>query len=455
MPIIFYLILLFFEPPVFQGVDVVVADSKEGFVFITNDSLYFTVDGNTFTKRSHKFGLDMYRMRAVPKIDNSSKTFFLSEGGGLVYQYDEEKDTLQRLDNSYRFMSRFGEAAVSFKDTIFSYGGYGEFSYNNKLIKFKADFKEWNVIHIEGQPMPMRHNLIQYDTLTKEIYVGLGNSMYFENGNEKRQNHFDIIRFQPNGTYETIGSFKGIEEEFADYSIEGKSLRNFGGYRMPMLYSTNGLWTVDLRELKAYHHIKADRNRLLQYTDIIAYNPDTNRFLMVSNYRHKDPRSHVVHALDLLGLEYEEYSLAEVKISVWGYSIFALLLLFLLPLFRTKTSVLLNEAIRSNERRVQQRLSSEDFFILKRIVDAYPECVEYPELQNSYEKDLSYESRIKKLRASIKEIDEVVQEVIGRKRNSIFEIEKGREDKRVKVIRIKNNQLKKVDLFGRLRRGSK
>ena len=84
MPIIFYLILLFFEPPVFQGVDVVVADSKEGFVFITNDSLYFTVDGNTFTKRSHKFGLDMYRMRAVPKIDNSSKTFFLSEGGGLV-----------------------------------------------------------------------------------------------------------------------------------------------------------------------------------------------------------------------------------------------------------------------------------------------------------------------------------------------------------------------------------
>ncbi len=92
---------------------------------------------------------------------------------------------------------------------------------------------------------------------------------------------------------------------------------------------------------------------------------------------------------------------------------------------------------------------------MKRIVDAYPEYVEYPELQNSYEKDLSYESRIKKLRASIKEIDDVVQEVICRKRNSIFEIEKGREDKRVKVIRIKNDQLKEVDLFGRLRRRSK
>jgi hypothetical protein len=45
--------------------------------------------------------------------------------------------------------------------------------------------------------------------------------------------------------------------------------------------------------------------------------------------------------------------------------------------------------------------------------------------------------------------------VIGRKRNSIFEIDKGREDKRVKVIRIKNDQLKKIDLFGRLRRTSK
>lgn len=456
MPIIFYLILLFFEPPVFQWGRVGVADSKDGFVFITNDSLYFTVDGNTFTKRSHKFGLDMYRMRAVPKIDNSSKTFFLSDGGGVVYQYDEEKDTLQRLDNSYRFMSRFGESAVSFKDTIFSYGGYGEFSYDNKLISFKADFREWNVIPIEGPPnRPMAKNLMQYDSLTKEIHIGLGVSTYFENGNENTQNHFDIIRFYPDRTYETIGSFKGLEEESSDYGIEIISLKHFDGYRMPMLYSNKRLWTVDLSELKAYHHIKADKNRLQQYTDIIAYNRDTNRFLMASNYLTKDPRFHVVNALDLLGLEYEEYSLAESKISVWGYSIFALLLLFFLPLFRTKSVVVLSEAIRSHERGIQQRLSSEDFFILKRIVDAYPEFVEYPELQNSYEKDLSYESRIKKLRASIKEIDEVVQEVIGRKRNSIFEIEKGREDKRVKVIRIKNDQLKKVDLFGRLRRGSK
>ncbi|MGA1773058.1 MAG: hypothetical protein ACO387_03000, partial [Flavobacteriaceae bacterium] len=139
----------------------------------------------------------------------------------------------------------------------------------------------------------------------------------------------------------------------------------------------------------------------------------------------------------------------------WAYGLFGLSFLLLIPLFRTKSFVVLNEAIQSEERRIQQRLSSEDFYILKRIVDAYPEYVEYPELQNSYEKDLSYESRIKKLRASIKEIDEVVKEVIGRKRNSIFEIDKGREDKRVKVIRIKNDQLKKIDLFGRLRRTSK
>ncbi|MGA0829290.1 MAG: hypothetical protein ACO3PP_04835, partial [Flavobacteriaceae bacterium] len=153
--------------------------------------------------------------------------------------------------------------------------------------------------------------------------------------------------------------------------------------------------------------------------------------------------------------EYEEYSLADSKLPKWAYGLFGLSFLLLIPLFRTKSFVVLNEAIQSEERRIQQRLSSEDFYILKRIVDAYPEYVEYPELQNSYEKDLSYESRIKKLRASIKEIDEVVQEVIGRKRHSIFEIDKGREDKRVKVIRIKNDQLKKVDLFGRLRRVSK
>lgn len=67
-------------------------------------------------------------------------------------------------------------------------------------------------------------------------------------------------------------------------------------------------------------------------------------------------------------------------------------------------------------------------------------------LQNSFERDLSYESRIKKLRTTIKNIDDTIQEMLKIK-DSVFEIEKGKEDKRVKVIRLKNQSLR----YSRLR----
>jgi hypothetical protein len=456
MFLVLYLLTLFSTPPSFNARSVVVLDTKNGFTFITNDSIFFTTNGVEFSSRKHGFGLDMYRMEPISRAEPNTKTFMVSSGGGVVYQYDEVLDTLVRLDNSYRFMSRFGESMVSRKDTIFSYGGYGEFMYNNKLISFRQNFREWNVEPIEDPlPRPTRKNLIQYDTVTRSIYIGFGDYSYFENGIERIKGVYDLYRFDSRNTVNRVGSFKYLIEETNGFARGLDQFKRFYAYRLPMLYAKEGVWTIDMINMKALHHIKADKNRLQQYTDILAYNGRTGRFLLSSNFKTVDPRYHVVNELDLLGFEYEEYSLAEPQLPKWAYGLFGLSLLLLIPLFRTKSFVVLNEAIQSHERRIQQRLSSEDFYILKRIVDAYPEYVEYPELQNSYEKDLSYESRIKKLRASIKEIDEVVQEVIGRKRHSIFEIDKGREDKRVKVIRIKNDQLKKVDLFGRLRRTSK
>lgn len=457
MSLLVYLFSLFLVPPSIRAPNNVWLESKEGFVIITSDSIFYTTDGNQFSRRAHRFGLDMYRMEAVARLDKNHKTFLVASGGGLVYRYDEQLDTVVRLDSSYRFMSRFRDTKMSFKDTIFSFGGYGEFSYDNKLISFKEYYREWNVFPVQGKETvaAMAKNIIQIDSVSGSIYIGLGLSSFFEDGIEITKKHDEIIRINRDFSFERVGSFKGLLENSKFFAKSFLNYKQFNNYRNSMLYSHEGIWTVDLISQKAFKHNKVDPIILQQYTDILAYNTMTNRFLMGTNLGTNDPRFYVINEIDLLGLEYEEYSLAPAKLPNWAYGLFGLSLLLLISLFRTKSFVVLIEAIQSHERRIQQRLSSEDFFILKRIIEAYPEHVEYPELQNSYEKDLSYESRIKKLRASLKEIDYEVQEVIGRKRNSIFEIEKGREDKRVKVIRIKNDQLKKVDLFGRLRRGSK
>lgn len=456
MFLILYLLSLFSVPPQIDDRNLVVFGARDGFVLISNDSLYYTIDGVDFDRRKHNFGLDMYRMQPVPKAEKNSKTFMVSSGGGVVYRYDEVVDTLVRLDNSYLFMSRFGEAKVSRKDTIYTFGGYGEFNYSDKLISFKQNYREWNVEPIEDPlPIPSRKHFIQYDTLSDNIYIGFGDQSFFNDGVERIRQIPFIYRFEGNHKATAVGSFESLIETTKKFTRGLYTYKQFHHYRQPLLYSKEGIWSIDLIGTKAIHHINPDLGRLQHYTQIIAYNDYTGRFLLAANYETKSPRYHVVNELDLLGLEYEEYPLGNTSIPKWVYLSVGLAILVILPLFRTKSYVALNDTIKNNERRIQQRLSSEDFNILQLITQAYPGSVEYPELQNSYQKDLSYESRIKKLRASIKEIDEVVQNTIGRKRNSIFKIEKGREDKRVKVIRIKNDELNTVDFFGRLKRKSK
>ena len=154
----------------------------------------------------------------------------------------------------------------------------------------------------------------------------------------------------------------------------------------------------------------------------------------------------VVNELDLLGRHYSTYKMKKED----QRSIFLLLpvILFIavaIYLLNGKNKLII-ELISQNQKRIKQQLSDEDFLVLKIILQSYPNFVDYPMLQNSFERDLSYESRIKKLRTTIKNIDDTIQETLKIK-DSVFEIEKGKEDKRVKVIRLQNQSLR----YSRLR----
>jgi len=122
-----------------------------------------------------------------------------------------------------------------------------------------------------------------------------------------------------------------------------------------------------------------------------------------------------------------------------------LVVVSLLYLFSGKKQQLI-DLVNQNQKRIKPQLSDEDFNVLQIIIDSYPNFVDYPELQNSFKRDLSYESRIKKLRTTIKVVDDAVQSALKIK-GSVFEIEKGKEDKRVKVIRLKDQSFK----FSKLR----
>ena len=211
----------------------------------------------------------------------------------------------------------------------------------------------------------------------------------------------------------------------------------FNNYRLPLLVSDSELVTFDFEEGIAYKYLNADVNVLLQYSHILAYNPTTSDFLLAYGQM-AEPHFLVINEAELLGTEYEVIRLKSANAFPWWLSV------LILPLgvyvFKKRKSVPLVESLDRITPQLRRVLSEEDFKIFQIIREQYPSGVEYPDLQSSFERELSYESRIKKLRNTIAHIDETAQSIIG-KSSSIFDITKGKEDKRVKVIRVKDDEV--------------
>lgn len=450
--IVFFLFIYAILPPKIDGLTTVVIPSGDGFVFIKPDSIYTTKDGIEFESRIHQFQESFYRMQVVPDQLNVDNYYLVSHGGGIVMEYNSTNDTVIRIDNSYRFLNRFGESLIALKDTVFSFGGYGEFSYNNKFISFRKDFREWNIVPIEEEIIrPRKAALIQYDTVSHSFYIAGGRSSHFKTGVESLAMYYEIFKISPDRKVNETGTLRRIRQKYQDNLRNVLMFKPFLLYRIPILYSNQSIWAFDLIQNKAFEFVSFDKNRLQQYTEIISYNPKSHKFLIGTDIATEKPRYNVVNELDLLGLEYIEHDLSLKGNRIWlSYGIVGLMIIILTALFKKSSEFVLIDVILKNEKRIQQKLSSEDFFILRIILNAYPASVEYPELQNSYQKELSYESRIKKLRTSINEIDTIVKETIKLRRGSIFLIEKGLDDKRVKVIKIDNRIFKRRVLSSRL-----
>ena len=442
MTALFFLLLSVIPGPRLDLLEHLIFPEGEGFTIITKDSVYHTLNGKDFTARRHYFAEDIYRFDLVPS--NDPEKFFIANGGGLVLKY--ENDTLQRVDQSYRWRSRYNSLVAATNDTIYLFGGYGEFTFYNDLLRFDESTREWVELPVqEPRPSRMSNSIGYLDLDNRSIYVGFGSDSRYVDKRSTYRPFYNIGRFDLDGEYyETLGSMEFIQEFQNDIGV--KYWSSFSYYKLPVFYSNRFLFTFDFKNGQAQLHDEADYSTIEQFSEILAYNPNSNKFLLGGDLAGR-PRYLVVNELDLLGRHYTVFDMKkeEAQFNKYFIGIALLVLVSLLFLFSGKKQQLI-DFINQNQKRIKLQLSDEDFNVLRIIIDAYPNFVDYPELQNSFERDLSYESRIKKLRTTIKTIDDTVQSTLKIK-GSVFEIEKGKEDKRVKVIRLKHQSFK----FSKLR----
>jgi hypothetical protein len=82
------------------------------------------------------------------------------------------------------------------------------------------------------------------------------------------------------------------------------------------------------------------------------------------------------------------------------------------------------------------RLGKEEFKILQYILDQSPKGVQFPQILGFYEPQLSYESRIKKLRLALDHIEVEINK-FNSSSETLLVYEKNKDDKRIKEVRLR------------------
>ncbi|MDX2049022.1 MAG: hypothetical protein SFU87_19705 [Chitinophagaceae bacterium] len=110
-------------------------------------------------------------------IKNSDGLFIYLDGSGRLYKALQDKKTVRfrRIDSTIYFGHNFDAFTFSYRDTIYSLGGYG-FWETNGLLRYYADQKrEWEVIRLNME-IPLRvgnsFDLIWFDQAQGNIYFG-------------------------------------------------------------------------------------------------------------------------------------------------------------------------------------------------------------------------------------------------------------------------------------------
>ena len=396
-----------------------VTHEKDGFIIITKDSLHRWNKGNWSKSKLIKNKESLDDLLAFTFEEN---VYLISRGVGLVYQL--EGDSLIRKDRSFNWRSRYNTNFIFKDDKIYSLGGYGLWTSKNNLIFFDKTTTEWMLeeynkveklpFDFSGGTTELNDSLLYYmasPLKTKET----DNYLYRYNFNTKKwtilgERNQDILLF--NSDHKTN----------LRYPIVYDKAGNIGQF----IYSHN--------EFRKY--INPNKG-ILNDSRLIVGNPNTREFMVFIENGNNIELPIIVSETMLLGSEYEALPIYNSQ----QYLLYIILILaaflgfgLLVFIINRKKSLDLINKVKLHWGKIEKQLSSDEIRILKIIIEHHPDAVELPFILDRFSPNLTYESKIKKFRKSLRIIDDKLKSIIKYKKGDIILSRRNKEDKRIKEL---------------------
>ncbi len=409
----------------------VVFTQEDSFYIVNKDGFFRTTDGSEwFFLASEvpfkKFDYKYLELNGVPHIMSASL--------GEVYFF--ENDILKRIDNSFDFKAFYDASLFEYKNEIHAFGGYGLFTHKNTLLHFDTNAQEWfQKNYALNSPRPKPRSLASAQHADNYLYIGMGVEYPAElNGIDFHQDFWKLDLEKK--SWEMLGKFND-QYVSPDFPSDRYNLFIFSQHNPPLYINSTKAYGIDIVQntLTEYHGPSVS---MLQDIQDMYYNHRSDKLLIVQSNNSEDMKLivKVINSKTFLGDSkvYTPLFIAPPLFDNWqlgafGLAVFGLFILFIILLRNKRKSSRKSIEIHS----LKDKLPKAEWDILTIILKNHPEPTAYPEILNYFEPKLTYESRIKKLRVSLENLNTSLRTIYGPHKDFIIS-QKNKDDRRVKEV---------------------
>lgn len=400
--------------------------------YLIEDNFIYNLSSTKNVKpKQHKLAMKEFKF-----LSNGSMGYLKNASSGIVYSFDGIN--FKRLDNSFDFKSQFRSFSFLHNNIIFDFGGYGLHSFKNIITYFNFAKKETELFNqvssISESPISRDRMIAQYEEDNLFIGPGHGINVDIENPYENASFVNDYWKFSFNDKkWHKLG--EGTINANYPYDV----VYDFNNHSL--LISKEGIYEFDIKnnELISYPNANLDIVKSLNKSNTlasIAYNKTKDGFYLIIDKSMSFSEVLFVKKTDFLGSKKNVSKLYNHSNFNWIYLSFCSIPFFILLIYISRRKNSLAKIINSKIDDLKIELKNEDFMVLKKIIDSHPDYINYSELLDLFPGHLGYESKKKKIRQSINNLEEYLSQKTKTK-VPIFIYRKNIEDKREKQIRIK------------------
>ncbi len=413
---------------------------KNEYFVLTPDSLYSSIDGILWQAVPNTFGL---RQMKLSFVEESTTGYLFHQSGGKIVTYDGSR--FKEFHYSEESRNQYSSLPFIHAKTPHIFGGVGLFTHKNIIVYFDKLKRDWVKVlpktPISGYPQA-RFNLTGSYT-GDQLFVGPGTGVDEER--ESSESHqiqlndfwrFDFITRE----WSLLGKLQN-EIDLQKYHI-------INNYRDgALLLGISDAYYFNMRDNKLYHYKSVDGIMLGEAANnfsipvYVSYNNHSDKFTLLVLREDGYRMPLVVNSDRILGSEVTESNLYEPPLSKSIFLLAALLLLVTsIALYfgfkrrgKEKTPY---EKVSNSIVDLEKTLTSEEFNILKMIINKHPDPVQFLDLMSMFDQKMSYESHKKRLRSSLLSLEDKVKKHLHTNAD-VFEITRSKEDRRNKQIKVK------------------